>query len=538
MWRMSAYDALPRQFNAAAWFVDRQVEAGRGERVALIHRGRRITYAEVAEQTNRCGSALRELGVRMENRVALLLLDSPDFAYAFWGAIKIGAVPVPLNTLLRPRDYAYMLDDCRAEVVVASAPLLDAIEGARRGARYLRHVVVSEGGGREATPGAEAGDSRSLSELMAAASPDLSPAATTRDDACFWLYTSGTTGAPKAAVHLQHDMVVCCEAFGRHVLEIGEDDRTLSVAKLFFAYGLGNSLYYPFSVGASAVLHPDRFDAGQIFDLIARERPTLFFAVPTAYAALLQAPGAERHDLSSLRLCLSAGEPLPRRLYERWRDRHGVEILDGIGSTEMCNTFIANRPGLARPGSSGTIVPGYEARVVADDGTEAPDGETGDLWVRGESACAFYWNQHERSRQTLVGEWVRTGDRYARDADGYYWYAGRSDDMIKSGGMWVSPAEVEETLLEHDAVVEAGVVGAPDGTELVKPVAFVVLADGRAPSPVLEQEIKEFVKARLAPFKYPRQITFVAELPRTATGKIRRFVLREMAERRAWTAGS
>jgi benzoate-CoA ligase family protein len=546
------YDRLPRLFNAAARYVDYHVEAGRGERVALVCGGQRITYAEVAEGVNRCGNAFRQLGVRMEDRVVLVLLDSPEFVYAFWGAIKIGAVPVPTNTLLTPRDYEYVLDDSRAEVVVVDGSLLERLEPVWAGARYLRHVVVVEGTGDQGPgtregigasvllpPGPHAGPGSPVPgprfhDLLSAADPDLSPAPTTKDDVAFWLYTSGTTGTPKAAVHLQHDMVVCCEAFGRHVLEIDEDDRAFSIAKLFFAYGLGNALYYPFYVGASSVLHPERFDAVRTFEIIARERPTLFFAVPTAYAALLQVPDAERrYDLSSLRLCLSAGEPLPKRLYERWRERFGLELLDGIGSTEMCNTFIANRRGHVRPGSSGLIVPGYEARVIDEAGRDARAGEPGDLWVKGESACACYWNQHQRTKETIVGDWVRTGDRYSRDADGYYWYLGRSDDMIKAGGMWVSPAEVESALVEHDAVVEAGVVGAPDDDELVKPVAFVVLADGRAPSDALEQELKDFVKTRLAPFKYPRRITFVRELPKTATGKVKRFVLREMVAREA-----
>jgi len=324
---------------------------------------------------------------------------------------------------------------------------------------------------------------------------------------------------------------VCCEAFGRHVLEIGPDDRTFSVAKLFFAYGLGNALYFPFHVGATTVLFPGRPEPAKVFDVITRERPTLFFAVPTAYAAMLQLPDADRtYDLRSVRLCISAGEPLPKAIYERWLERFGIEILDGIGSTELCHQFIANRPGRVRPGSSGTLVPGYDARIVDDEGRDLPAGEIGNLLVRGDSACACYWNQHERTKQTIQGEWVRTGDKYTRDADGYFWYAGRGDDMIKAGGMWVSPAEVEGALVEHPAVVEAGVVGAADQDELVKPVAFVVLARGHAPGAALEAELQAFVKQRLAHYKYPRWIRFVDELPKTATGKIQRFRLREMAK--------
>ncbi|HET7295673.1 MAG TPA: benzoate-CoA ligase family protein [Gemmatimonadales bacterium] len=512
---------IPRDWNAARWFVDRHVEEGREGRLAIIHEGRRLTYGDVSAGANRLGNALRRLGVAMEQRVVLLLPDSPEFVWTFWGAIKIGAVPIPTNTLLASHDLAYILDDSRASVAVVSAPLAGAVEAVRPRLRHLAHVVVV---------GEKAPGQLGYEELVAAERAELEPAATTRDDVAFWLYTSGTTGTPKAAVHLQHDMLVCCEGFGRHVLAIGPDDRTFSVAKLFFAYGLGNALYFPFHVGASTVLSPARPEPAKIFDLIARERPTIFYAVPTAYAAMLQVPDAERrYDLTSLRLCSSAGEPLPKAIYERWRERFGLEILDGIGSTEMCHTFIANRPGAVRPGSSGTLVPGYDARLVDDEGRDVPVGEVGNLLVKGDSACSCYWNQHERTMQTILGEWVRTGDKYTRDADGYFWYAGRADDMIKASGMWVSPAEVEGALVAHPAVVEAGVVGGADKDQLVKPLAFVVLAAGHAPSAELDAELKRFVKERLAPYKYPRWIVFVDQLPKTATGKIQRFRLRELA---------
>jgi len=470
---------------------------------------------------NRAGNMLRRLGVTLEQRVVLLLPDGPEFVSSFWGALKIGAVPVPTNTLLKPRDYEYILRDSRAAVVIAGEPLVAAIEEVRPRLPDLTHVVVV---------GRPAAGQLAYGELVGAERPELAPAATTRDDVAFWQYTSGTTGTPKAAVHLQHDMLVCCEAFGRHVLEIGPEDRTFSVAKLFFAYGLGNALYFPFHVGASTVLYPGRPEPAKVFEVITRERPTLFYAVPTAYAAMLQVADAEgRYDLRSVRVCSSAGEPLPKAIYERWLERFGLEILDGIGSTEMCHTFIANRRGNVRPGSSGTVVPGYEAKLVDDAGREVAVGEVGNLMVKGDSACSCYWNQHERTKQTIEGEWVRTGDKYHRDADGYFWYAGRTDDMIKAGGMWVSPAEVEGALAGHPAVVEAGVVGAEDKDELVKPLAFVVLARDHLASPTLEAELKAFVKERLAPYKYPRWIVFVDELPKTATGKIQRFRLREIA---------
>jgi benzoate-CoA ligase len=512
---------IPRDLNAARWFVDRHVEEGRDGRLAIVHEGRRSSYGEVARGVNRLGNALARLGVAMEQRVVLLLPDSPEFVWSFWGAMKIGAVPIPTNTLLKPHEIAYILRDSRAPVVIASAPLAALVEEVRSQAPGLKHVVVAG----EAGLGQLAYD-----VLVAAESAELDPAATTKDDVAFWLYTSGTTGTPKAAVHLHHDMLVCCDGFGRHVLEIGPDDRTFSVAKLFFAYGLGNALYFPFHVGASTVLYPGRPEPAKVLELITRERPTLFYAVPTAFAAMLQVPDAERlYDLTSVRICSSAGEPLPKAIYERWLARFGIEILDGIGSTEMCHTFIANRRGCVRPGSSGKLVPGYDAKLVDDDGRAVADGEVGNLIVKGDSACACYWNQHERTRQTIEGEWVRTGDKYSRDADGYFWYAGRTDDMIKASGMWVSPAEVEAALAGHPAVVEAGVVGAEDKDELVKPLAFVVLARGQAATPALVAELQAFVKERLAPYKYPRWIVFVDELPKTATGKIQRFKLREVA---------
>ena len=515
---------IPRELNAAQWFVDRHVDEGRDGRLAILHEQRRLTYGDVYAGANRLGNALRRLGVGMEQRVVLLLPDSPEFVWSFWGAIKIGAVPIPTNTLLKPHDFEYILRDSRAEVVIASGPLAAAVQQVRSQVPTLKHVVVVGGLGA-ATEGQLPYD-----ELVAAESAELEPASTTKDDVAFWLYTSGTTGTPKAAVHLQHDMLVCCEAFGRHVLEIGPDDRTFSVAKLFFAYGLGNALYFPFHVGASTVLYPGRPEPATVFEVITRERPTLFYAVPTAYAAMLQVPDAERlYDLRSIRLCSSAGEPLPKAIYDRWLEKFSIEILDGIGSTEMCHTFIANRHGRVRPGSSGTLVPGYDARLVDDEERLVAAGEVGNLLVKGDSACACYWNQHERTRQTIEGEWVRTGDKYSRDADGYFWYAGRADDMIKASGMWVSPAEVEGALAGHPAVVEAGVVGARDQDELVKPLAFVVLARGQAGGPALERELQAFVKERLAPYKYPRWIRFVDELPKTATGKIQRFKLREVA---------
>ncbi len=511
---------LPRQYNAAAHFVDRHVAEGRADRIALVCEGEEITYGEVEVEVNQVGNALLRLGVRMEDRVGLLLLDGPAFVACFWGAMKIGAVPVPMNSLLKPHDYAYILNDSRAETLIVSHLLAGSIEAVRPRLTFLRNLIVV---------GDPSTDEIGYDDLIASASPDLDPAPTTKDDVAFWLYTSGTTGTPKAAMHLHHDMAVCCEAFGRHVLGIREDDRCYSVAKLFFAYGLGNALYFPFSVGGSSLLYPGRFEPAKVFELIARHRPTIFFAVPTAYAALLHAvENGVPCDLGSVRLCSSAGEALPKTLYERWKELFGVEIVDGIGTTELCHTFISNRPGRVRPGSSGTVVPGYEAKLVDDEDREVATGDVGALLVKGDSICAGYWNQHERTNATVVGDWIRTGDKYTRDADGFYWYAGRNDDMIKVSAQWVSPTEVESALVEHPAVLEAGVVGAEDADELTKPMAFVVLKDAGAGSADLEHDLKESVKHRLAPHKYPRWVVFLPELPKTATGKIQRYRLREL----------
>jgi benzoate-CoA ligase family protein len=362
---------------------------------------------------------------------------------------------------------------------------------------------------------------------VARASASLVPAPTSRDDPAFWLYSSGSTGAPKAAVHLQHDMVVCSETFARHVLGIRPADKVFSAAKLFFAYGLGNAGYFPASVGAACVLHPQRVTPAGAFEVLTRERPTLFFAGPALYAGMLAVKDAERrHDLSSVRLCVSAGEALPADIFRRWRDRFGVEIIDGIGTTEALHMFISNRAGAVRPGSSGLPVPGYEAAIVDEAGRAVPAGEIGNLRIKGDSIMAGYWNQPEKTRATLFGDWMETGDKYYQDAEGYFWYCGRSDDMLKVKGAWVSPVEVEAALVQHPAVLQAAVVGHKDAEGLVKPRAFVVLKDAGATTSALAEELKAFVRERLPPYKCPRWVEFMTELPMTATGKIQRFKLR------------
>jgi benzoate-CoA ligase len=510
---------VPDQMNAAAFFVDRNVAEGRGNKIAIYSGDREVTYAQVLENTNRVGNALRALDVRLENRVLLLLLDVPEFAYAFFGAMKIGAVPIPANTLMTPSDYEYLLNDSRAVVAIVSDALLPQIQAIPpERLLYLRQVVV-------------AGDAPegylSLRALMEEASVELPAVVMSKDDAAFWLYSSGSTGFPKGCVHLHHDLLFCAEYYARGILRISESDRTFSVAKLFFAYGLGNGLYFPFYVGASTVLLPGRPEPARVFEQIERYRPTLFFSVPTSYAALLATEGS--FDLSSIRQAVSAGEALPTAIFERFQQRFGVEILDGIGSTEILHIFISNRPGQVRPGASGTVVPGYQAQLLDDDGQPVAPGEIGNLLIKGDSICASYWNRHHQTVRTIIGEWIRTGDKYYQDDDGFYWYAGRSDDMLKVGGIWVSPVEIENTLMAHPAVLEAGVVGREDADELVKPQAYVVLQPGATASDSLAGELKEFVKGKLAPYKYPRWIEFVAELPKTATGKTQRFKLRAQA---------
>jgi benzoate-CoA ligase len=514
---------MPEVFNAADYFVDRHLREGRGSRVAIECGDEQVTYAELADRAGRFGAALgARCGVRPEERVLLWLLDSPAFFYAFWGAIRIGAVAVPVNTMWTAKDLAYVLGDSRARVAVVSAPLLPtllSIPPERR--RGLAYVVVADGSGETGTI--------DLLDLIDSAPDPGDAASTSRDEAAFWLYSSGSTGSPKGCVHLQHDMVVCASTYARQVLGMTEQDRCFSVAKLFFAYGLGNAGYFPLSVGGTSILWPGPPTAPNVYAVIERHRPTLLFSVPTNYGMLLAHHPAEadrEFDLSSVRLAASAGEALPPALFERFTRRFGLEILDGIGSTEVLHMFISNVAGRVRPGSSGLIVPGYEARIVDDEGYAVPTGDVGNLLIKGDSTCAYYWNQHERTKATIEGHWIRTGDKYHQDAEGYFWHAGRSDDMLKVGGIWVSPVEVENVLMEHPAVKECAVVGHLDHDRLVKPVAFIVPAPGVEPEPALEQALQQFVRARLADYKRPRWIRFLSELPKTATGKTQRFKLR------------
>ena len=513
--------SVPDRFNIADYLVDRHLREGRGGRTAILCGDDAVTYAQVAERSNRVGNGLRSLGLRRDERVMLLLLDTPAFAYSFLGAQKVGAVPIPTNTLLKSQDYRYMLNDSRATVAIVSEPLVPQLAAIPRDELpYLQHLVID---------GAPTAGAIGFDRLLAA-EPALELEPTSKDDAAFWLYSSGTTGFPKGAVHLHHDIVHTVVCYAQGILGMTAADRTFSVAKLFFAYGLGNALTFPFAVGATTILWPGPPTPPNVFGQIERHKPTLFFSVPTNYGQLLAYKGdTADFDLSSIRQAVSAGESLPKALYERFRDRFGVEILDGIGSTEILHIFISNRSGRARPGSAGELVSGYEARIVDETGQDVPDGTVGNLMIKGDSTCAYYWNKHERTKDTIEGQWIRTGDKFSRDADGYYWYAGRADDMLKVGGIWVSPVEIENTLVEHPAVQEAGVIGRRDADDLEKPMAYVVLAAGQQPSAELARELQDFVRSKIAEYKRPRWIEFVEALPKTATGKTQRFKLRQAA---------
>jgi len=517
---------LPDQLNISDTFLDRHIAEGRGGKIAVYHEGASYTYAQIAELANRIGNGLLDLGVDLEQRVALLLLDSPQFAAAFFGVIKMGAVALPINTMLRPDDYIYMLNDSRARVLLVHASIWQTIQSIRPNLKYLRHVVIVNNVGQSASLTFDAA-THDFEQWIGRASSSLQTAETLKDDSAFWLYSSGSTGFPKGCVHLQHDAIYCTEYYAKPILGINENDITFSAAKLYFAYGLGNNLYFPFSVGASAAFFPGRPLAEDMFKTIEQYRPTIFFGVPTLYASMLALHDAgKQFDLSSLRVCVSAGEALPADILRRWEKAFNVQILDGIGSTEICHIFISNRLGEIKPGSTGKLVPGYSALITDEHGKPVPQGDIGNLLISGDSIAAYYWNKHEKTKETFSGHWIHTGDKYYQDEDGYYWYCGRSDDMLKVGGQWVSPVEVENTLVMHPAVLEAAVVGIFDEENLVKPKAYVVLKQGHQPSPALAEELKDFVKNQIAPFKYPRYLEFIPELPKTATGKIQRFLLR------------
>lgn len=509
--------SIPEQYNMADDFLERNLREGRGDKIALYCRDEILTYRQVSELSNQVGNALLADGVEIENRVLMILYDTPRLVASYYGAIKIGAVPATVNTVLTAEDYRYYLEDSRAKLLLVEEDLLPIVEPALKGQRYLEKVIVL----------GEAKAYTSFDEWIRNQPTTLEVAPTHKDDSCFWQYSSGSTGKPKGTVHLQHDMIFCHEGFAKGVLDLRENDVVFSASKLFFGYGMGNGMCFPFRAGASSVLLPERPVPEKVMAAIERYRPTLFFGVPTLYSAMLREAENKNYDLSSIRLCISAGESLPPEIYRRWQEKFGIEILDGLGSTEALHIFISNRPGSSRPGSSGKVVPGYEVKIVREDGTEAEPGEIGELLVKGDSLAPYYWNKHEATKQRMLGEWFKTGDKYYQDEEGYFWFCGRSDDMLKVGGIWVSPIEVENSLMEHPEVLETAVIGVPDGNELIKPEAYVVLRDPMLAGEELAQELQQHVKERLAPYKYPRRIHFVTELPKTASGKIQRFKLRK-----------
>jgi len=515
--------SIPRDYNAAYDLIERNLRAGRGDKVAVIDVTGSYTYAQLAERVDRFAHALGELGIRMEERVLLCLLDTVDFPTAFLGCIKAGVVPIPVNTLLTASDYSYMLRDSRARALVVSSLLLPVFANAIESSPFVKNVVVSGG------DAGVRGSHLDFAELVAAPRPPFEAAPTCADDPCFWLYSSGSTGAPKGTVHLQSSLINTAELYARPILGVREDDVVFSAAKLFFAYGLGNGLTFPLAAGATAVLMAERPTPAAVARILREHQPTIYCGVPTLYASMLASEELPGREEVSIRRCASAGEALPAEVGKRWTEHFGVEILDGLGSTEMLHIFLSNRPGDVHYGTSGKPVPGYELRLIGDDGEEVAPGESGELQVRGPTSAAYYWNNRVKSRETFVGQWTRSGDKYSQDADGNFNYAGRNDDMLKVGGIYVSPIEVESALITHAAVLEAAVVGKADDDGLIKPLAFVVLKPGLTPSESISAELKLHVKSKLAPYKYPRWLEFVDELPKTATGKIQRFKLRSLS---------
>jgi len=501
------------RFNVAAPFIDRHLDEGRGEKTAIVTADETVTYGELARRVSQCGNALLRLGLRPGDRLLMVVRDSPGFIAIFFGAIKAGIVPVAVNTLLRTQDYSFLIDDSECAALLWSEAFAATVKPGLDAARHR--------------PG-QAMTAEAFLDRAAAASDRLEPAPATALADCFWLYSSGSTGNPKGVVHPHRSMVCTSERFAHRTAGLRESDTVFSVSKLFHSYGFGNAMTFPLWVGATIVLSDRRVSPDMTFETIERFRPSVFFGVPTLYAQQLHALDAARPDLSSIRLCISAGEALPGEVLRRWMERTGTFILDGLGSTENLHIFIANRADDWRANTSGKPVSGYHVKLVDEDGREIAEPEKiGTVWVRGESAARCYWKNPEKTAKTMRGEWLNTGDMYWRDADGYWHNAGRGDDMLKVGALWCSPFEIEARLIEHPKVLEAAVVGRPDEDGLTKPEAYVVLKNPKDASPALERALVEHCRAGLAHYKYPRWFHFVADLPKTATGKIQRFRLRE-----------
>ena len=511
--------SFPERFNMADYFLYHNLEEGRENNVCLYFEDRTWTYGDVARLSNRTGNALRELGANIEDRVLMVLPDCPEFVWTWFGAARVGSVITMVNPLLPVADYEYYLDYTRAKVAIVHQSLLKTFAEAAASARYLRAVLV-------VGDNAELPENRNITwsgfgKTVNTAPEECSAADTRRDDIAIWLFTSGSTGHPKGAVHLQHDLPYNTEVFAKATMGVSAGDLTVSVPKLFFGYATGTNLLFPFAVGGATALFAERSTAEKMFDVIKRYKPTILTTVPTMINSMLNVPGASAEDLSSLRFCYSAGEALPKELCERWMNAFGVDICDGIGSAEMFHIYITNKPGDIKPGSLGRIVNGYAARIVDAEDKEVATGEMGTLKIKGDSAALCYWNAHEKSKETFAGDWCTTGDQFHVDENGYYWYHGRTDDMLKVSGVFVAPAEIENCLLQHKAVLECAVVGHESGG-LVKPKAFVVLREGFEGAEQLAEEIKQFVKSHIAVYKYPRWVEFVSFLPKNDRGKIDR----------------
>jgi benzoate-CoA ligase family protein len=503
-------EQLPSVFNVAAYFVEGNQYRGHGSRAAFYHQHETYTYSNVYTFVRRAAGLLSELGLERENRMAILLPDSPDFVFAFWGAIWLGAVPVPINTGYSVDDIQYILQDCRAKVLLTNQEFQEKLAPIQ--SKFLRHVLLSDG-------------ENPFSRVLNQQTKEPTPAETSGDEPAFWLYTSGSTGRPKGVIHLHRSMVICAELYGKNTLGMHQDDITYSVAKMPFAYGLGNTLYMPMAVGGAAVLSdaPNAFD---VIDDIHRYRPTIFHGIPALYAAMLAAHEITPLDVSSLRLCASAAEQLPSTIWHKWQETFGIKIYEGIGTTELLHIFLSNRPGECRPGSSGRPVPGYDVRVVDGNGLPVPPGEVGSLQVSGKSLMLGYWNRLRETREALYGETMLTGDKYLCDRDGYFCFMGRKDDFFKVNGQWVSPFEIEDVLLQHESVLDVAAVPESDGGEhLTQVVAYICLKSGFSESGQLEDSIRKFAKSHLPHFKAPKTIHFLSEVPRTSTGKIHRKAL-------------
>ena len=510
---------LPDKFNFAVHVLE--VNAHRAAKTAYIDDCGSLSYGELEQRVRRFAAALRAIGLRREERVLLLMQDTMDWPVAFLGCLYAGVVPVAVNTLLTAQDYAFMLVDSRAQAALVSGPLMPVLREALllAGSQHeVRATIVS----RPDQPLEET--QQDLATVLCAHATAVAPAPTSAHEIAFWLYSSGSTGKPKGTVHAHGSAWFTAELYGKQVLGLREDDVLFSAAKLFFAYGLGNALSFPLLVGATVVLLPGRATPTDVFRIWTQAGITVFFGAPTGYAGMLAAPDLPARNQVKLRLCSSAGEALPREIGERFASHFGCEIIDGIGSTEMLHVFLSNRPGDVQYGTTGRAVPGYEVKLLGENEQPVPQGEIGDLHIKGPTAALMYWGQREKTRATFQGEWTKSGDKYLQDADGRYVYAGRSDDMLKVSGIYVSPFEVEATLMQHPAVLESAVIGREDADGLTKTKAFVVLKEGKSAS---EEELKAFVKEKLAAYKYPRFIEFLSELPKTATGKIQRFRLRE-----------